>query len=96
MAWHSLPDFIRDPTSSTDCFRRLLKAYVFALYQCIQLIRGYALYKSTHALTHSLRIRPRRVPVTDKNQAVIEQQYLVFVLAFGDEFVSDFDLRLQK
>jgi len=24
MAWNSLPDFIRDPTSSTDCFRRLL------------------------------------------------------------------------
>ena len=23
MAWNSLPDFIRDPTSSTDCFRRL-------------------------------------------------------------------------
>ena len=23
--WNSLPDFIRDPTSSTDCFRRLLK-----------------------------------------------------------------------
>jgi len=22
-AWNSLPDFIRDPTSSTDCFRRL-------------------------------------------------------------------------
>ena len=27
MAWNSLPDFIRDPTSSTDCFRRLLKTY---------------------------------------------------------------------
>ena len=25
MTWNSLPDFIRDPTSSTDCFRRLLK-----------------------------------------------------------------------
>ena len=25
MAWNSLPDFIRDPTSSTDYFRRLLK-----------------------------------------------------------------------
>jgi len=27
-----LPDFIRDPTSSTDCFRRLLKTYLFARY----------------------------------------------------------------
>jgi len=25
MAWNSLPDFMRDPTSSTGCFRRLLK-----------------------------------------------------------------------
>ena len=32
MAWNSLPDFIHDPTSSTDCFRRLLKAYLFARY----------------------------------------------------------------
>ena len=32
MAWNSLPDFIRDPTSSTDCFRRLLKMHLFAHY----------------------------------------------------------------
>ena len=32
MAWNSLPDFIWDPTSSTDCFRRLLKTYLFARY----------------------------------------------------------------
>ena len=32
MAWNSLPDFIRDPTSSTDCFRRLLETYLFARY----------------------------------------------------------------
>ena len=32
MAWNSLPDFIRDPTSSTDCSRRQLKAYLFARY----------------------------------------------------------------
>jgi len=29
---NSLPDFIRDPTSSTDCFRRLLETYLFARY----------------------------------------------------------------
>jgi len=28
----TLLDFIRDPTSSTDCFRRLLKTYLFARY----------------------------------------------------------------
>ena len=32
MAWNSLPDFIRDPTSSTYCVRRLLKTYLFARY----------------------------------------------------------------
>jgi len=32
MAWNSLPDYIRDPTSSTDCFRHLLKTYLFARY----------------------------------------------------------------
>ena len=31
-AWNSLPDFIRYPTSSTNCFRRLLKTYLFACY----------------------------------------------------------------
>ena len=32
MAWNSLPHFILDPTSSTDCCRRLLKTYLFARY----------------------------------------------------------------
>jgi len=32
MAWNCLPDFIRDPTSSTDCFRRLLRTYLFMRY----------------------------------------------------------------
>ena len=32
MAWNSLPDFILAPTSSTDCFRCLLKMYLFAHY----------------------------------------------------------------
>ena len=40
MAWNSLPDFIRDNTNSTDCFRRLLTSYLFARYQCILRIRG--------------------------------------------------------
>ena len=30
--WNSLPDFIRDPSISSDCFRRLLKTYLFARY----------------------------------------------------------------
>jgi len=39
--WNSPPDFIRDPTISVDCFRRLLKTYLFARYQCIQRVRGF-------------------------------------------------------
>jgi len=31
-AWNSLPDYLRDPPLSEDTFRRLLKAYLFALY----------------------------------------------------------------
>jgi len=30
--WNSLSDSIRDPTISADCFRRLLKTYLFARY----------------------------------------------------------------
>jgi len=30
--WTSLPGFIRDPTIRADCFRRLLKIYLFARY----------------------------------------------------------------
>jgi len=47
MASNSLPDFIRDPTSSTDCFRRLLKMYI----RFLTLMR-YA-NPRTHAFTHS-------------------------------------------
>ena len=62
MAWNSLPDFIRDPMSSTDCFRprRLLKTYMFARYYCIHRIRGSQRLCAIqiHALTHSRRRRP--------------------------------------
>jgi len=57
MAWNSLPDFIRDPTSSKDCFRRLLKTYrylfarVTSAYSALGVLIDYALYKSTHSLT---------------------------------------------
>ena len=33
------------PTSRTDCFRRLLKTYLFARYWCIQRFRGSNDYK---------------------------------------------------
>jgi len=30
MAWNSLPDFTLDPTSSTDCLRRLLYSFLLS------------------------------------------------------------------
>ena len=58
MAWNSLPDFIRDPVSSTDCFRRLLKTYTCShdtsASSALRVLNDHALYKSTHSFTYSL------------------------------------------
>ena len=59
MAWNPLPDLIRDPTSNTDCLRRLLKTYsscsrVTSASSALGVFNDYALHKSTHSLTHSL------------------------------------------
>jgi len=57
MAWNSLPDFIRDPTSSTDCLGVYFKrtcSRVTSASSALGILNDYALYKSTHALTHSL------------------------------------------
>jgi len=59
MAWNSLPDFIRDPTSSTDCFRRLLKTYLFARYysasSALGVLNDYALYTNPLTLSYKMR-----------------------------------------
>jgi len=55
MAWNSLPDFIQDPTSSTDCFRHLLKKNLFVRHYCIQNIRGFStIMHYTNPRTHTL------------------------------------------
>jgi len=41
-AWNSLSDDLRDPTLSTDSYRRLLKIRLFSEYT--QRIKGIALY----------------------------------------------------
>jgi len=54
MAWNSLPDFIHDPTSSTDCFRRLLKRTCSrdtSASSALAVLNDYAPYKSTHSVT---------------------------------------------
>ena len=55
MALNSLPDFIRDPTSSTDCLRVYLQRTCSrdtGASRALGLLNDYALYKSTHSLTH--------------------------------------------
>ena len=42
--WNSQSDDLRDPTLSTDSFRRLLKTRLFSENYYIQHIRGIALY----------------------------------------------------
>ena len=58
MAWNSLSDFIRDPVSSTDCFRRLFKTYTCShdtsASSALGVLNDHALYKSTHSFTYSL------------------------------------------
>jgi len=57
MARNSLPDFIRAPTSSTDCLGVYLKrtcSRVTSASSALAVLNDYALYKSTHSLTHCL------------------------------------------
>ena len=55
MVSNSLPDFIRDPTSSIDCFRRLLKTYLFACSRVTSTSSASGvLMRYTNPRTHSL------------------------------------------
>jgi len=60
MAWNSLQNFIRDLTSSTDCFRRLLKTYLFmdsSASSALRVLNDYALYKlRTDSLTEGCKM----------------------------------------
>ena len=72
MAWNTLRDFIRDPTSSTDCFRRLLKKYLFARYLCIQRISGSRRQCAIriHSLTHSITLSDKSAHFKGLSRAV--------------------------
>jgi len=58
-AWNSLPHFIRDPTSSTDCLGVYLKRTCSrgtSASSALEVLNDYALYKiQIHTLTHSLQ-----------------------------------------
>jgi len=60
-AWNSLSDDLRDPTLSTDSFRRLLTTRLFSEYQYTECIRGrpialYALCKFTTYLVLVIQV----------------------------------------
>ena len=72
MARNSLPDFIRDPTSSTDVLGVHLKrtcSCVTSASSALGVLNDYALYKSTHTLAHSLsHSKARTLPATPRPQ----------------------------
>jgi len=56
MAWNSLPDFIPDPTAAYTVLGVYLKrtcSRVTSAFSALRVLNDYALYKSTHAPTHS-------------------------------------------
>ena len=54
MAWNSLSNFIRDPTSSTDCFRHVLKTTCSHITSVSSTSGAIQIHALTHSLTHSL------------------------------------------
>ena len=59
MAWNSLPDFIRDPTSSTDCFRRLYSKHTCSrVTSASSALWVLTTMRYTNPLTHSLTHSP--------------------------------------
>ena len=54
MAWNALPNFIRDPTSSTDCFRHVLKTTCSHITSVSSASGAIQIHALTHSLTHSL------------------------------------------
>ena len=82
MAWNSLPDFIRHPTSSTDVIREpstlgvylkriLVRAMLVHPDSTLGALNDYALYKSTHSLSHSAfdtRLHTRPPQTNDVNR----------------------------
>ena len=82
MAWNSLPDFIRHPTSSTDVRREpstlgvylkriLVRTMLVHPDSTLGALNDYALYKSTHSLSHlafDTRLHTRPPQTNDVNR----------------------------
>jgi len=59
--WNSVPDFIRDPTISAECFRRLFTR-IYSLdtnaFSALEVLDLTALYTSAYLLTYLLAYLP--------------------------------------
>jgi len=80
-------DFILDPTSSADCFRRLLKTYLFAHYGPITIaIRARFEYDST-----TIRLRFGYNTLRDAYaSSTIQHPTRNYVLSSNNEHVNSF------
>jgi len=106
MAWNSLPDFIRDPTSSTDCFRRLLKTYLFARYYTVSQKSKTPLQTLGHNFTNYYPIFNHseiRIAINDESEASIAKHlmndkllYYTFIIHSAGERIFKIGKHLAK
>jgi len=93
MAWNSLPDFIRDPTSSTDCLGIYLKRTCSrdtSALSALGVLNDYALYKSTYSLISAvLAVQDLRICTCKSTLCPNKNVHLLFFLIFQSE-VSQF------
>jgi len=72
MAWNSLSNFIRDPTSSTDCFRHVLKTTCSHITSVSSASGAIQIHALTHSLTHCANcISTLSFPTTYQNILLI-------------------------
>ena len=83
MAWNSLPDFIRDPTSSTDCLKRTCSRDTSSS-SALGVLNDYALYKSTHSLTKKCELDKysERVQYPNFSSATLRSTTVYFFTEF--------------
>jgi len=63
MAWNSLPDFVRDPTSSTvlGVYLKRTCSRDTSASSALEVLNDYALYKSTHSLNIDYKLTTVKV-----------------------------------
>jgi len=93
MAWNSLPDFIRNPTSSTDCFRRLLKRTCSRDTNASLTLMSY---KSTQSHRHAHHNTTAPQPEVKLQKAMFKNTYFTFFQVKKSVFWFSFNMRGSK